>query len=219
MGRKLIAVLISGILTFSLVSCTKKIEKVEKPVSKARVDERVFEGAWAKDYSRDEVTTFHNGIISNIENLTNIYGLKYEKPENFNDENGEVVKSNEIYVDNLNPEPNKLESMYYAFKVYGDEMSQGQLVLKIGFNLDTNIIKEAHSFDFKGTSIASYSEAFTGVGSRDYTDLNNKIYAIINGDSTESTIENNLDGIIETVNIKDNYLIYKLETKKYNFKK
>ena len=219
MGRKLIAVLICGILTFSLVSCTNKTEKIEKSTSKAKVEERVIEGTWAKDYTKDEITTFHNSIMSNVENLTNNYELKYEKKEVVKEESGEIVNSNEIYVENLNPEPNRLETMYYGFKIYCEDMSQGQLLLKIGFKLDTNIIKETEGFDLKETSIASYSQAVTGVEDRDYTDLNNKIYAIVNGDSTELVIENNLDGLMETVNVKDNYLIYKLETKKYNFKK
>ena len=219
MGRKLIAVLICGILTFSLVSCKDNNEKIEKETPKVKVEERVIEGTWAKDYTKDEITSFHKDIMSKVEDLTKIYELKYEKKEIVKEENGVTVNSNEIYVDNLNPEPNRLESMYYGFKIYGEDLSQGQILMKLGFNLDNKTIKEAGKFDFKETSITSYSQAFTGVNDRDYTELNNKIYAIINGDNSEQTIENNLDGIIETVSIKDNYLLYKLETKKYNLKK
>lgn len=219
MGRKLIAALICGIITFSLVSCKDNTEKVEKETPKARVAERVIEGEWAKDYTKDEITSFHKEIMMSVEDLTKIYELKYEKKEVVKEENGETVNSDEIYVDNLNPEPNRLESMYYGLKIYGADLSQGQILLKIGFNLDNKTIKEDSAFDFEQTSIASYSEAFTGVSDRDYSELNKSIYEIINGDKAEQTIENNLDGIIETVNIKDNYLLYKLETKKYNFKK
>lgn len=219
MRRKLISALICGILTFSLVSCANNTEKINEIAPKAIVDERVFEGSWARDYTKDEITSFHEEIITKVEDLTKIYELDYEKDEKFADENGERVSTNEIYVDNLNPEPNRLESMYYGFKIYGEDLSQGQLILKIGFNLDKEIIKEEGEFNFEVTSIASYSEAFTGVDDRDYTELNNSIYSIITGESSEKNIENNLDGIIETVTIKDNYLLYKLETKKYNFKK
>lgn len=219
MGRKLIAVLICGILTFSLVSCKHNSGKIEKETPKVKVEERVIEGTWAKDYTKDEITSFHEDIMSKVEDLTKIYELKYEKKEIVKEENGVTVNSNEIYVDNLNPEPNRLESMYYGFKIYGEDLSQGQILMKLGFNLDNKTIKEAGEFDFKETSITSYSQAFTGVNDRDYTELNNKIYAIITGDNSEQTIENNLDGIIETVSIKDNYLLYKLETKKYNLKK
>lgn len=219
MGRKLIVALICGILTFSLVSCKNKTEKEDKSTSKAKVEERIIEGTWAKDYTKDEVTSFHEDIITKVEDLTKIYELEYKKEEIVKEEGGDTVNSNEIYVDNLNPEPNRLESMYYGFKIYGADLAQGQIILKIGFNLDGELVKEAGEFDFEETSIASYSEAVTGVEDRDYTELNKSIYAILNGDTSEQTIENNLDGIIETINIKDNYLLYKLETKKYNFKK
>lgn len=219
MGRKLITALICGIVTFSLVSCKDNTEKVEKETPKARVTERVIEGEWATDYTKDEITSFHNDIMINVEDLTKIYELKYDKKEIVKEENGETVNSDEIYVDNLNPEPNRLESMYYGLKIYGADLSQGQILLKIGFNLDNETIKEDGEFDFEQTSIASYSEAFTGVDNRNYDEINNSIYEIINGDKQEQTIENNLDGIIETISIKDNYLLYKLETKKYNFKK
>lgn len=219
MGRKLITALICGIMTFSLVSCSKNSKKAEEITPKAKVQEKIIEGTWAKDYTKEEITGFHKTIISDVEDLTKIYELKYTKEEIVKEENGETVNSNEIYVDNLNPEPNRLENMYYGFKIYGSDLSQGQLLLKIGFNLDTKTIIESGSFDFKSTSIASYSQAFTGVADRDYTELNKSIFEIINKDKSEDTIENNLDGIIETISIKDNYLLYKLETKKYNFKK
>lgn len=220
MRRRLIATLICGILTFSLYSCanTQKDSVEVASTANARVEEKIIEGTWAKDYTKDEITSFHNNIITKVEDLTKIYELEYEKKERVKEENGETVNSNEIYVDNLNPEPNRLESMYYGFKIYGSDLSQGQIILKIGFNLDSKLIKENDEFDFEETSIASYSEAVTGRSDRDYTELNNKIYSVIKGDSTEHTIENNLDGIIETININDDYLLYKLETKKYQFK-
>ncbi|MGL5085616.1 MAG: hypothetical protein ACRC68_07860 [Clostridium sp.] len=219
MERKLIAVLICGIMTFSLVSCNTKTEKTDEPIAKARVEDRIVEGTWAKDYSKDEIMSFHNTIIGKVEELTKIYELKYEKKEIVKDDKGETINSNEIYLENLNPEPNRLESMDYSFKIYGSDLAQGQIILKIGFNLDSNSIKELGSFNFAETSIAEYSEAVTGVTNRDYTNLNNSLFEIINGNSDENIVENNLDGMIETINIQDNYLSYKLETKIYDFKK
>lgn len=219
MGRKLIAALICGIITFSLVSCKDKTEKNEDVSPKARVEEKIMEGTWSKDYTKDEVTAFHKTIISNVEDLTKIYELKYEKKEIVKDDKGETVNSNELNVEIENPEPNRLESMYYGFKIYGSDLAQGQLMLKIGFKLDNNAIKEAGEFDFIQTSIASYSQAFTGIDDRDYTQLNEDIFKIVNGDNPDGTIENNLDGITESITIKEDYLLYKLETKKYNFKK
>ena len=55
---------------------------------------------------------------------------------------------------------------------------------------------------------------------RDYTELNKQIYDIIkNGTSDEiKTIENNIDGLKETITITDNFMLYKLESRVYNFK-
>lgn len=219
MSTKIISCLLSGILVMSLVSCSSEPEKkVQESKPKAAVEEKQLEGKWAKNYSKDEVTKLNNEIITRIEEKTELFELEYEKKEEVKEENGETVNSNYIYVDNLNPEPNRLESMYYGFKVYGSDMSKGQLILKIGFNLNKKIIKEEGEFDFGSTSIAEYSQDMTGVEDRDYSDLNQKIYDIIKGEKAEGTIENNLDGLLETISIKDNILLYKLESKKYNFK-
>ena len=55
---------------------------------------------------------------------------------------------------------------------------------------------------------------------RDYTELDKQIYDIIkNGTGDEiQTIENNLDGLKETITITDDFLFYKLESRVYNFK-
>ena len=47
-----------------------------------------------------------------------------------------------------------------------------------------------------------------------------QIYDIIkNGTSDEiKTIENNIDGLKETITITDNFMLYKLESRVYNFK-
>ena len=218
MSRKLISAIICGVLAFSLVSCGNKKERINESNPNVKVDERVFEGTWAKDYTKDEVTSFHNDIIANVEELTKIYDLDYQMKEVVVEDKGVPVKVSEIYLDNLNAESNRLESMHYNFKIYGEDSSEGQITLTIGFNLDKALVLEEGEFNFETTSMGSYSEAFTGIDNRDYTDLNNSIYAIISGESTGKKIENNLDGIIETVNITDDYLLYKLETKKYTFK-
>ena len=70
-------------------------------------------------------------------------------------------------------------------------------------------------------SLSAFSQAFTGDYERDYTELNNQIYdAIKNGtDEGIETITNNVDGLKETVTITKDFLLYKLESRVYNFKK
>lgn len=217
MNRKLISAIICGVLAFSLVSCGNNKEKINESNSNVKVEEKVVEGTWSKDYTKDEVTSFHNDILTKVEDLTKIYELDYEMKEVVKEENGVPVKVSEIYLDNLNAESNRLKSMHYNFKIYGENSSEGQITLTIGFNLDKALVLEDGEFNFETTSMGAYSEAFTGIDNRDYTELNNSIYDIISGEAPKTKIENNLDGIIETVNITDDYLLYKLETKKYTF--
>ncbi|MDZ5016556.1 hypothetical protein GNF72_15200, partial [Clostridium perfringens] len=103
--------------------------------------------------------------------------------------------------------------------IYGSDMSKGSLNLKIGFKLDINQIKTEEKFDFAETSIASFSEAMTNDKERDYSDLNKQIIDIVLNKKSEGTIETNLNGLVETITIKNDFLLYKLDSKKYDFKK
>ena len=108
--------------------------------------------------------------------------------------------------------------MYYGFKQYGTDLASGQLIMKMTSVLDKEAIKENGSYDFGETSIATFSEAFTGVKDRDYTELNEEIYTMITENNDITTIENNLNGIRETISVTDDFLLYTLETKEYQFK-
>lgn len=221
MIKKILLMLISGLVATSLVACSSSNNKAKENPAPAKVEEKQFigEGEWAKDYKKDEVIALNNEISTRIEEEAKFYGLEYSKEEKVKEENGETINNNYIYIDNLNPEPNRMESMYYGFKMYGSDMASGSLNLKIGFKLDTNQIKTEEKFNFEETSIAKFSEAMTNNKERDYTDLNNKIIDIVKNQKSQETIETNLDGLVETITIKDDFLLYKLDSKKYDFKK
>ena len=99
-------------------------------------------------------------------------------------------------------------------------LASGKLEMKMGYNLDRKTILEGQKFEFENLSLAAFSQAFTGNYERDYTELDKQIYDIIkNGTGDEiQTIENNLDGLKETITITDDFLFYKLESRVYNFK-
>jgi hypothetical protein len=222
MIKKIVTILICGLITTSLMACSSLSDKkVKEEPAPAKVEEKQFigEGEWAKNYTKDEVTALNSEIFTRVEEVANFYGLEYSKEEKVKEENGETVNNNNIYVDNLNPEPNRMESMYYGFKIYGSDMSKGSLNLKIGFKLDINQIKTEEKFDFAETSIASFSEAMTNDKERDYSDLNKQIIDIVLNKKSEGTIETNLNGLVETITIKNDFLLYKLDSKKYDFKK
>ena len=223
MKKILLVALLTGAMVVSLVSCSpsstneenKKIEQTQNEENNAFIGQ----GEWAEDYTREEVISLNDEISERIEEKCNFYGLEYKKEEKFSEENGETVSDKFIYFDNLNPEPNRMESMYYGLKTYGSDISKGSLNLKIGFRLDLNQIKEEDKFDFEETSISAFSEAMTNDVERDYTELNEKIIDIVKNQNANGTIETNLDGLVETITIKDEFLLYKLDSKTYDFKK
>ena len=225
MKKILLVALLTGAMVVSLVSCspssTKDSEENTKIEESQNEENKDFigEGEWAKDYTREEIIALNDEISERIEEKSNFYGLEYKKEEKFSEENGETVSDQFIYFDNLNPEPNRMESMYYGLKTYGSDVSKGSLNLKIGFRLDLTQIKEESKFDFKETSISAFSEAMTNDTERDYADLNEKIIDIVKNQDANGTIETNLNGLVETITIKDEFLLYKLDSKIYDFKK
>ena len=227
MIRRNLAAILSGIMIISLVSCSpsnnKKTEEGTTPAKTSMLaDEEVpfiGEGEWASDYTRDEVTELNDEITERIEEVANFLGLEYLKEEKIKDENSQSVNEKYIYFDNLDPEPNKIESMYYGFKVYGSDMATGNLNLKIGLRLDLELIKNEDKFNLKETSISNFSEAMTNDTERDYSEINEKIIDIVKNQNSNGTIETNLNGLVETITIKDEFLLYKLDSKMYDFKK
>lgn len=222
MLKKVLLILVSGIMAASLVSCgNSKKQEASETKEPVKVEEKVFigEGEWASDYTKDQVSVLNSEISTRIEDVARFYGLEYSKEEKVKETNGETINDNNIYVDNLNPEPNRMESMYYGFKIYGEDMASGSLNLKIGFKLDVNQIKTEDKFNFEETSIAEFSEAMTNNPERDYSELDSQIKDIIINKNEEGTIETNLNGLVETITIKGDFLLYKLDSKKYDFKK
>lgn len=226
MIKKILVAILSGVTIVSLVACSpsskndkKKETKVEES-AKSDESKKTFigEGEWANDYTIEEVSQLNDEITSRIEEAANFYGLEYTKEEKIKDENGESVNDKYIYSDNLNPEPNRMESMYYGFKTYGTDMARGNLNMKIGFKLDLDQIKDEDKFDLKETSISIFSEAMTNNVDRDYSEINEKIIDIVKNKNANGTIETNLNGLVETITIKDDFLLYKIDSKTYNFK-
>ena len=60
---------------------------------------------------------------------------------------------------------------------------------------------------------------FTGNEDRDYSKLNKEIYDIVTNNSGISKVENQLDGLSETITITNDYLIYTLKVKNISLNK
>ena len=87
----------------------------------------------------------------------------------------------------------------------------------MGFKLDLDQIQNENKFNFEETSMKNFIEVITKDSTRDYSDINNKIIEIVNSDANSGSIVTNVDGLVETIMIKGDYLLYKLDSKVYKF--
>ena len=223
MKRNVIALALCTVLAISVVGCSSnntENKNIASDNSKIAIEDTdILSGTWSEDYSRDEVKSLFDKALASVESTAKGYSLEYEVTENeIKEENGESTNDTYVYLDI--PEAERLESMYFGFKQYGSDLASGKLEMKMGYNLDRKTILEGQKFEFENLSLAAFFQAFTGNYERDYTELDKQIYDIIkNGTGDEiQTIENNLDGLKETITITDDFLFYKLESRVYNFK-
>ena len=222
MNKKIISIMLSGLFMMTMVSCTNKEKMNGSSANKEviTIEDEELKGKWAADYSRDEVQELHEEILERVKNACIIYELEneYSLHEEVKDENGTTVNRDGLYLEIPEPESNRVESMTYELVQNGTDLSSGQLILKIGFNLDAEAIKEEGKFEFEMTAMSTFSEAFTGNEDRDYSKLNKEIYDIVTNNSGISKVENQLDGLSEIIIIANDYLIYTLQSKEYKFK-
>ena len=221
MKKKAISLALVAILAISAVGCSSNNNEAKTSEENKTTVENVdiLPGKWSEDYTRDEVKELYKKSLASVESTANGYSLDYDVTEDeIKEENGESVNDCYVYFDI--PEAERLESLYFGFKQYGSDLANGKLEMKLGYKLDKKTILEGGKFEFENLSLASFSQAFTGDYERDYTELDKQIYDAIKNGTEEGiqTITNNVDGLKETVTITEDFLLYKLESRVYNFK-
>lgn len=221
MKKKAISLTLIAMLAISAVGCSSNSKaKTTKDNQKASVENvDILPGKWSEDYTRQEVKELYEKSLASVESTANGYSLDYDITEDeIKEENGESVNDTYIYFDI--PEAERLESLYFGFKQYGSDLANGKLEMKLGYKLDKKTILETGKFDFENLSLSAFSQAFTGDYERDYTQLDKQIYDIIKNGTDEGikTITNNIDGLKESISITEDFLLYKLESRVYNFK-
>ena len=220
--------LLSSIVIMSMVGCSNTATKEEEINLEAqRTIEREqfeFEGSWAEDLTRNEARELYEEILPRMEEALRYFGLNtldtYISTEEVVEEKGLVTNDRYIEVIIEEPDVNRLEGFYFGLKQYGSDSSSGEIELMLTSILDKKAIEEDTFFRFEEKSFSRFSEDFLGNTERDYTELNEQIFDMIM-DSKETdevlTIENNLDGIKETISVTGDILLYKLETKEFEF--
>ena len=222
LSKKIISVIMSLIVATSLIGCKNSSGNAEKKTETATTednankDDENLEGKWAENYTLEETQKLFKEKLSKIENITKELGIKYTKDEKIKKENKESVNDNSIYFDNEKPEANKIESMYFGMKTYGENLETGDISLKLSLNFDGENAIKNNNFDLGKTSFNKYIQAFTDQENRDYSDINKEIIEKLkNGDKVK--INNTIDGLKEEIIATKTCIIYKLSTKKYKF--
>lgn len=229
MSKKIISIFMSVIVAASLAGCgsssseNSSSEKTASSTDNAgstrstdSASEEV-EGTWAKDYTLDETKKLYEDKLSKIKEITDGLGVKYTNDEVIKKEDNATITDNSIYFDNENPENNKIESMYYGLKIYGENLEEGVISLKLTLKFDGKEAVKNKDFDLGKTSFAKYIEAFTGEADRDYSAINNEILEKLASGDTEVRINNTIDGLNEEILASNDCIFYKLSTKKYKF--
>ena len=220
MKKKAISLALIMVLAISAVGCSSNNDNVsEENKNKTIENIDVLPGKWSQDHTREEVQELYKKSLASVESTAKGYSLDYTITEDeIKEENGESVNDTYVYFDI--PDAERLESLYFGFKQYGSDLSSGKLEMKLGYKLNKQLILEAGKFEFENISLSAFSQAFTGDYDRDYTELDKQIYEAVknSNDSSIETITNNVDGLKETITITQDFLLYKLESKVYNFK-
>ncbi|WP_271811731.1 hypothetical protein [Clostridium beijerinckii] len=222
MSKKVISILMSIIVAASLAGCKNatdsSIKKTDTTTeSSTNSNDDSLEGKWAKNYTLDQTQKLFKDKLSKMENITKDLGVKYTKDEKTRKEKDESVNDNSIYFDNEKPEVNKIESMYFGMKTYGDNLETGDISLKLSLNFDGESAIKNNNFDLGKTSFKKYIEAFTDQEGRDYSDINKQIIDKLKSGENQVQINNTIDGLKEEILATKTCIIYKLSTKKYKF--
>lgn len=221
MSKKIISVVMSLIVVASLTGCKNATGNSEKKAETSTEEnlniDNNSEGKWAKDYTLEETQKLFKEKLSKMESITKELGVKYTKDEKIKDEKEKSINDNSIYFDNSNPEANKIESMYFGMKTYGEGLETGEISLKLSLKFDSESAIKNNNFDLGKTSFNKYIEAFTEQEDRDYSDINKEIIEKLKNGNEEVEISNTIDGLNEEIIATKEVIIYKLSTKKYKF--
>ena len=221
MSKKIISALLIGILSVtSLTGCSNKDEKDNKETTTATNSENKYDnltGEWATDLTLDELKESYASLLSQVEEKNRYYGLEYELKEDVQETKEELVNENYMYLVNENAEKNRLESAYFGMKTYGEDLSKGQIIMKIVLNFDGERALNEENFDFGETSLAKYSSIMTKEEERDYEIINEQIIEKLKSKKGEGVVVNDINGLYEEFVVSKDYIVYILETKKFDF--
>lgn len=223
MSKKIISIFMSIMVATSLISCStitaSNTEKKAETTTESSSDDKDkdLDGKWAKNYTLEQTQKLFKDKLSKMESITKELGVKYSKDDKVKKDKDESVDDNCIYFDNDKPEANKIESMYFGMKTYGDNLETGDISLRISLKFDGESAIKNNNFDLGKTSFKKYIEAFTDQQDRDYSDINKQIIEKLKNGEKQVEIDNTVDGLKEQILATNECIVYILSTKKYKF--
>ncbi|MGL4570011.1 MAG: hypothetical protein ACRCVJ_02960 [Clostridium sp.] len=227
MIKKAIGVLIATTVLFSLAGCGNKKETKSEDKSNTKVELNIdnqeqfkdLKGDWIRDFTYDDFNKSANDLMVKVEDTTKGFGLDYQKDEKVEQIQGNTANVKSIYLDNKNPENNKLESLQFESQLIGNAQQYGRIQMKLSLKFDGAGAIKDNNFNLGDTSIAKYAEIMTNTKDRDYKDINNKIMDIIKSDKSEGVVKDSINGLEEEFAVSKDYIVYTLSTKIYEFTK
>lgn len=227
MLKKLIGVILSTTLLFSIVGCGSKGEENKQAQEKSSKQEQVnidnqknfegLQGDWIKDFTHDDFVKEGDILMGKVEEQTKEYGLDYKKDDIVKQVDGMTANVKSIYLDNKDPENNKLESLQFEEQLLGEAQDSGRFQMKLSLKFDGEGAIKDGNFNLGDTSIAKYAAIMTGVNDRNYDEINKKIMDIIKSDKPEGVITDNINGLVEEFAVSKDCIVYTLSTKIYKF--
>ena len=89
--------------------------------------------------------------------------------------------------------------------------------MKLVLNFDGEKALKEGKFDFGETSLAEYSSIMTKEEDRDYEIINEQIIEKLKSKKGEGVVVNDINGLYEEFVVSKGYIVYRLETKKFDF--
>ena len=229
MSKKIASILMSMLFCISLAGCDINIGKSKKEEQQAaeqqkteqaakKKEDSLLKGEFAEDRTIDDLRELFDEKAKNVEDVTKNLGLKYTFNENIYKVDGKQVTDKAIYFDNEDPDDFKMESMYFGMKLYGDKLASGDIALKLSLKFNGKKALKDGKFDLGETSFVKYIEAFTGEKDKDYSEINKTILdGLKNGQKEVIVSRTTNQGLKEEYLADNDYIVYKLSTKKFVF--
>ncbi|MDS0528384.1 hypothetical protein NNC19_22095 [Clostridium sp. SHJSY1] len=217
--KKIISIVMSALMTASLISCGKTETKTETKTEESSIansEEKYsnLQGDWVVDFTSDNFNAKYTDLLKKVEDKTKSMGFKYEKKEVVREEN-----ENYLSFENDKAQKDELQGLNFGRKIFGNDLSSGQITMKILYNFDGKKALNNSKFDFGDTPVAKYAALFTNQSERDYSEINKKIKETLNSEKGEGVIKSQVNGLYEEFTVNKEYMVYVLETKKYEFVK